>query len=590
MLNYDDLLQQELARLENGQPLEELLAGLPPESAGLAPLIRLAAAVRSLPHPEPGPEALSLQRQRVLAAAQAHTRPLPRPARRPWAGRKTWQWLGGAAVLAAIGTFVLLFAVLAGGLGGWPGLQGHDTARVETVVGQVQVAAGPHSSDWKDLRAGDRVRQGQRLRSLGESYATLVFSEGSHTFVSANADLTFARLGAASRGDLQVEMVQNGGETWHKVTPLRDEQSFFQVRTPSGMASVHGTSFGVKVGQDGLAHFAVDTGEVRVANAGQEVTLLAGQATAAHPGGEIEPPTYQFALKGSLLSIDETTGIWNVSGASFLVSGATDIAGAPELGDVVAVSGRILADGTRVADSIRPAGTDEQTALFTGPLEYRGTGEEPWRIGGIPVKVTAETVLDEALEVGMAVRVTFNVLADQTWLALQIEGLVEDPGDETPTPLATDGPGATPSSEYEPDELESTPALTQTPAPTVPPTETDTPGLTLTATVPPTPALESQGAGQCTGADPHPTGMKLAQRYGAPYEDIMHWFCDFHYGFGEIDLAYSLRHQTGRPVEEIFAMRASGMGWGNIKKALLEEQQDGVEEGEKKDKKEKKDK
>ncbi len=41
-----------------------------------------------------------------------------------------------------------------------------------------------------------------------------------------------------------------------------------------------------------------------------------------------------------------------------------------------------------------------------------------------------------------------------------------------------------------------------------------------------------------------------------------------HYGFGEIDLAYSLSRESGKPVEEIFAMRASGAGWGAIKKAL----------------------
>ena len=47
----------------------------------------------------------------------------------------------------------------------------------------------------------------------------------------------------------------------------------------------------------------------------------------------------------------------------------------------------------------------------------------------------------------------------------------------------------------------------------------------------------------------------------------MGWFCQG-YGFGEIDLAYELAQISGKPVSEIFAMRASGMGWGNIKKAI----------------------
>jgi hypothetical protein len=61
--------------------------------------------------------------------------------------------------------------------------------------------------------------------------------------------------------------------------------------------------------------------------------------------------------------------------------------------------------------------------------------------------------------------------------------------------------------------------------------------------------------------------MKLAQRFGVPYEEIMGWFCQG-FGFGEIDLAYGLSQQYGVPVTEIFGMRSSGMGWGEIKKAL----------------------
>jgi hypothetical protein len=76
----------------------------------------------------------------------------------------------------------------------------------------------------------------------------------------------------------------------------------------------------------------------------------------------------------------------------------------------------------------------------------------------------------------------------------------------------------------------------------------------------------------CTGTDPHPTGLKLAQRYAVTYEEIMKWFCEGRYGFGEIDLAYSLSRQSNKPVEEIFTLRASGLGWGDIKKQVLDGQ------------------
>jgi hypothetical protein len=70
----------------------------------------------------------------------------------------------------------------------------------------------------------------------------------------------------------------------------------------------------------------------------------------------------------------------------------------------------------------------------------------------------------------------------------------------------------------------------------------------------------------------HPTGEKLAQRYSesseepVTYTEIMTWFCDYGYGFGEINLAYGISLAKGVPVSEVFDKRASGMGWGNILK------------------------
>ncbi len=102
---------------------------------------------------------------------------------------------------------------------------------------------------------------------------------------------------------------------------------------------------------------------------------------------------------------------------------------------------------------------------------------------------------------------------------------------------------------------------------TATPRHSATPSLTPPVT-PTLPGSATPGASTtCTGANPHPEGMRLAQRYNVPYEEIMGWFCQ-NFGFGEIDLAYSLSQQSGKPVAEIFAMRRSGLGWGEIKKQL----------------------
>jgi hypothetical protein len=118
----------------------------------------------------------------------------------------------------------------------------------------------------------------------------------------------------------------------------------------------------------------------------------------------------------------------------------------------------------------------------------------------------------------------------------------------TATPEPSDTPTETP---------------TETPTGTATPETSETPEVTETPEITPTPTELTN----CTGANPHPTGTKLALRYGVTYEEIMGWFCQG-FGFGEIDLAYSLSLQSGVPVEQIFDMRKSGMGWGNIRKSL----------------------
>src|SRR5512133_2700792 len=118
MLNYDDLLQKKLSDLENGASLDTLLQDLPEEAKDLAPLLRLAASVRAMPHPEPLANQVQSQRQQVMAAAQANTRPIQRPAASPTPMQRTlfprisWKWLGAGAAFAAAGAMVVFIALV----------------------------------------------------------------------------------------------------------------------------------------------------------------------------------------------------------------------------------------------------------------------------------------------------------------------------------------------------------------------------------------------------------------------------------------------------------------------------------------------
>lgn len=679
MLDFDDILQNKMNEIEHGTSLEDVLRDLPEEAGEVKDLIRLAAAVRTLPHPEPLAEKVIAQRRELLAAAARDTIPVARRHAAPQPSRSFWGWLTSGSVLSAAGALAVLLLVAAAALGFWFLSGGQDVARVDVITGQVQVATNQDGTEWKNLAAGDTLRRGDRVRTLGASSATLVFYEGTRTHIEANSDLAFAELNGSGGKKIQVRIDQKAGETSNRVTPLTGDNSYFLVDTPSGTASVHGTNFSVKVSQSGQAQFQVKTGEVRVRNEAGEVTLLAGQATAVDPGGAIANPSFQFNTQGSLLAMDETTGIWNVSGVEFMVLETTVINGPLQFGDTVRVTGRILEGNIRVADTVEPAADSSQTASFTGTLEQIDEQDGLWVISGQPVWVNDQTALDPNLAAGDPVKVTFTTIDGNTWLAIRIETLTQENEEPLPAPSATADPQAKPSYEFHPDELETTSCgsrdfdLTGTLKNTssdakdyaanvqlgyqidrggdyitmveltpsswsridagqtvtfnihvtlaekwleapenqevklriyvasatnrpdhlngrltvtlkngcdqpVPPPDTDEqePEAIETPETSPTESTEepSGESDLCTGTDQHPTGVKLSQRYGVPYEEIMFWFCQ-HYGFGEIELAYSLSWQSQKPVAEIFALRASGMGWGDIKKLLQDNDQEG---------------
>ena len=74
---------------------------------------------------------------------------------------------------------------------------------------------------------------------------------------------------------------------------------------------------------------------------------------------------------------------------------------------------------------------------------------------------------------------------------------------------------------------------------------------------------EAEDAGRCDFSTIHPKGQSLAADYGVTYEEIMDWFCQG-YGFGEIKLAYNIAREKEIGVPEVFALRAGGMGWGEV--------------------------
>jgi hypothetical protein len=87
-----------------------------------------------------------------------------------------------------------------------------------------------------------------------------------------------------------------------------------------------------------------------------------------------------------------------------------------------------------------------------------------------------------------------------------------------------------------------------------------------------TATAEAETEKDCMSKTSHPVATRIAKQYGVSYAEIMNWHCQGR-GFGEIMKAYALAKLTSTSanpltVEQIFAMRAEGKGWGVILKEL----------------------
>ncbi|HEX7976748.1 MAG TPA: DUF5666 domain-containing protein [Anaerolineales bacterium] len=459
MLNNDELLQQRLSALENGASLESVLSDLPEQDGELESLLRLAEAVRRVPHPEPLLEHTLAGQQRIFSAAQAFSSDGSQA--RPQNSQSFWEKLMNLRLsrpqiwvpaLAGVMALFLCAVVTLAGVGIYlAGPRNAQTAALMDVSGQVEVASSALANDWKPVANTDRVHSGARIRTLAASEATLVFFDGTRTTLGPDSDLTLTRVDGDWGNVLRVILTQNAGNTSHSVVPLKGSKSSFMVFTPSGAASVHGTRFSVAVDPKGISRFAVNTGKVLVTNDTSQVFLTSGQATDSLPGQNLETPAYQFTLRGNLASSQGST--WIVSGVPFTVDAATSISGDPQVGELVQVEGRVLADGAWVADSIAPSTDNQQLSTFTGAVE--SMGGDTWKIGGWTVQANQETEVTKGVAEGSPVRVTFRVLDDGRWQAVKIELLGENSQPSSATPTATPDPEAHPLLTFDPDELET---------------------------------------------------------------------------------------------------------------------------------------
>jgi hypothetical protein len=298
-----------------------------------------------------------------------------------------------------------------------------QSATVKETRGLVEVQAADGA--WIAVASGHTLQAGGRIRTGELSGATLAFYDGSEATLAANTEVSVDELDAQlGDGPRLVALTQWLGETDHEVAPATNDGSRYEVRTPSATGEAKGTSFHVSVTPDLLTRFSVAEGSVAVTSINVTVVVVAGQVTIINAGQAPSEPVFYITGEGRVTQIG---AVWTIAGQTFQTHEQTVVVGNPGLNDIVFVEGRLLADGTRLADYIvllRHWPVNRFT--ITGDVEVMGS--TAWSIAGQAVMLNDGTQIEEGIALGDFVGVEGIIQEDGTLLAERIYLIGEGPG------------------------------------------------------------------------------------------------------------------------------------------------------------------
>jgi hypothetical protein len=303
------------------------------------------------------------------------------------------------------------------------GIRDPAYASLQDLKGWVEIQAD--DGTWRAANVWDSIGAGQRVRTGALSSAGLAFFDGSQARLGPNTDVAVEELDArTSDGPRIVVLYQWSGETDHEVAPAPSTDSRYKVRTPSAVGTAKGTAFHTHVAPGELSRFSVDQGVVAVTGNNVTVNVAAGQSTTVDVDQSPAKPAFRITGEGE---VSQTGTTWIIAGQPFETHKRTIIVGNPQVGDWVYVEGRLLIDGTRVADWIgllRRSPANRFT--ITGRVDAKGRTK--WTIAGQAIGVDEGTEIDEAIRIGNLVRAEGVILEDGALLAERIRLVDEMPG------------------------------------------------------------------------------------------------------------------------------------------------------------------
>ncbi|MBX2862932.1 MAG: FecR family protein [Leptolyngbyaceae cyanobacterium MAG.088] len=160
------------------------------------------------------------------------------------------------------------------------------TLHVQRLSGRVTTLAGGR----KNAQVGDRLTAaGHSIATGYRSSANLRIDGGSGSIaVAQNTHMIVEQLSVSSSGGHVTVLDVPRGQARVQVPPFTNPSSRLELHTPSGVAAVRGTDFGVVVSEDGKTGIATLEGKVEASAQSVAVPVEAGMVSIIRPG---ETPT-----------------------------------------------------------------------------------------------------------------------------------------------------------------------------------------------------------------------------------------------------------------------------------------------------------
>jgi hypothetical protein len=137
-------------------------------------------------------------------------------------------------------------------------------AEAQLVIERGVVEVKHVDESWVPAKNGTLLYQSDSIRTGDNSSASIILFKGSIIRLGSNTEITLQEI-LQREGVTSVGINQKIGRTWNTLTKIGGIDSY-EVRTPTAVVSVRGTSFEVKVGGDGGTEVGVSSGMVNVSS------------------------------------------------------------------------------------------------------------------------------------------------------------------------------------------------------------------------------------------------------------------------------------------------------------------------------------